>query len=162
MALDTLGLVPNPRLGGPLAVLPWRGTVLMQLQAGNGAKAKVVLDLEGEWKVESVRWEGRDLPFRYGPGRLEFSMQGFKPGRKPFYQTTIGRITEGVYAFLPHTEDLDNLVDRQLMRDFAVAGPFRALMESASFSWEKGLGLTLLHTVAYLGIACTIFSRRDP
>ena len=48
------------------------------------------------------------------------------------------------------------------MRDFAVAGPFRALMESASFSWEKGLGLTLLHTVAYLGIACTIFSRRDP
>ena len=80
MALDTLGLVPNPRLGGPIAVLPWRGTVLLRLQAGNGAKAKVVLDLEGEWKVESVRWEGRDLPFRYGSGRLEFSMQGFKPG----------------------------------------------------------------------------------
>ena len=80
MALDTLGLVPISRLGGPLAVLPWRGTVLMQLQAGNGTKAKVVLDLEGEWKVESVRWEGRDLPFRYGSGRLEFSMQGFKPG----------------------------------------------------------------------------------
>ena len=71
-------------------------------------------------------------------------------------------MTEGVYAVLPHTEDLDNLVDRQLMRDFAVAGPFRALMESASFSWEKGLGLTLLHTVAYLAIACAIFSRRDP
>ena len=95
-------------------------------------------------------------------GRQPRREEGFKPGRKPFYQTTIGRITEGVYAFLPHTEDLDNLVDRQLMRDFAVAGPFRALMESASFSWEKGLGLTLLHTVAYLGIACTIFSRRDP
>ena len=95
-------------------------------------------------------------------GRQPRREVGFKPGRKPFYQTTIGRITEGVYAFLPHTEDLDNLVDRQLMRDFAVAGPFRALMESASFSWEKGLGLTLLHTVAYLGIACTIFSRRDP
>ena len=95
-------------------------------------------------------------------GRQPRREEGLKPGRKPFYQTTIGRITEGVYAVLPHTEDLDNLVDRQLMRDFAVAGPFRALMESASFSWEKGLGLTLLHTVAYLAIACTIFSRRDP
>ena len=80
MALDTLGLVPISRLGGSLAVLPWRGTVLLRLQAGNGAKAKVVLDLEGEWKVESVRWEGRDMPFRYGDGRLEFSMHGFKPG----------------------------------------------------------------------------------
>jgi aminopeptidase N len=52
----------------------------MQLQAGIGAKAKVALDLVGEWKVESVRWEGRDLPFRYGSGRLEFSMHGFEPG----------------------------------------------------------------------------------
>jgi ABC-type transport system involved in multi-copper enzyme maturation permease subunit len=95
-------------------------------------------------------------------GRQPRREEPLKPGRKPFYQTTVGRITEGLYAGLPHTEDLDNLVDRQLMRDFAVAGPFRALMESGEFSWEKGLGLTLLHTVAYLAIACTIFSRRDP
>ena len=80
MGLDTLGLVENPRLGVARAGLPWRGAVLMQLQAGIGAKAKVALDLVGEWKVESVRWEGRDLPFRYGSGRLEFSMHGFEPG----------------------------------------------------------------------------------
>jgi hypothetical protein len=48
------------------------------------------------------------------------------------------------------------------MRDYAVTGPFRALMESGEFSWGRGLALTLLHTVAYLAIACTIFSRRDP
>ena len=95
-------------------------------------------------------------------GRQPQRVEPLKPGRKPFYRTTLGMITEGVYAGLPHTEDLDNLVDRQLMRDFAVAGPFRALMESAEFSWERGLGLTLLHTVAYLAIACMIFSRRDP
>jgi len=80
MALDTLGLVPISRGGAVRDALPWRGTVLLRLQAGKGAKAKVVLDLEGEWKVESVRWEGRDLPFRYGDGRLEFSLHGFKPG----------------------------------------------------------------------------------
>jgi aminopeptidase N len=80
MGLDTLGLVENPGLGVARAGLPWRGAVLMQLQAGIGAKAKVALDLVGEWKVESVRWEGRDLPFRYGSGRLEFSMHGFEPG----------------------------------------------------------------------------------
>ena len=74
----------------------------------------------------------------------------------------LGRVTAAVYAVLPHTEDLDNLVDRQLMRDYAVSGPFRALMESDDFSWESGVGLSLLHTVAYLGLACAIFSRRDP
>jgi len=95
-------------------------------------------------------------------GRQPRIEEPLKPGRLPFYRTTVGRITEGLYAILPHTEDLDNLVDRQLMRDFAVAGPFRALMESAEFSWQKGLGLTLLHTVASLAIACTIFARRDP
>ena len=92
------------------------------------------------------------------PGREE----PLKPGRKPFYRTKVGRTAEAVYALLPHTEDLDNLVDRQLMRDYAVTGPFRALMESGEFSWGRGLALTLLHTVAYLAIACTIFSRRDP
>ncbi|RLS33734.1 MAG: hypothetical protein DWH79_06320 [Planctomycetota bacterium] len=85
-----------------------------------------------------------------------------KPGRTPFHRTTIGRVSEGIYTLLPHTEDLDNLVDRQLMRDYAVAGPFRALLESPEFSWQRGLGLTLLHTVAYLAIASFIFSRRDP
>jgi len=49
MGLDTLGLVENPGLGVARAGLPWRGAVLMQLQAGIGAKAKVALDLVGEW-----------------------------------------------------------------------------------------------------------------
>ncbi len=85
-----------------------------------------------------------------------------KPGRKPFYQTAVGRTAEAIYSLLPHTEDLDNLVDRQLMRDYAVAGPFRALMESGEFSWRRGIVLTLLHTATFLAIACTIFARRDP
>lgn len=84
------------------------------------------------------------------------------PGKTPFHRTTAGRVAKWVYAVLPHTEDLDNLVDRQLMRDYRVSGPFRALMESDEFSWSRGVGLTLLHTLAYLGVACAIFARRDP
>ena len=84
------------------------------------------------------------------------------PNRLPFFQTTVGRVAETVYSILPHTEDLDTMVDRQLMRDFSVAGPMRALVESAEFSWAKGLGLTLAHTGVFLLLACLIFSKRDP
>ena len=85
-----------------------------------------------------------------------------KPGRVPFHRTAVGRVAEGVYAVLPHTEDLDNLVDRQLMRDLAVSGPFRALVERTEFSWGQAVGLSLLHTFGFLAVACIIFSRRDP
>jgi prepilin signal peptidase PulO-like enzyme (type II secretory pathway) len=85
-----------------------------------------------------------------------------RPGRKPFYKTTVGRVSEAIYTVLPHTEDLDNSVDRQLMRDYAVAGPFRALVESTDFSWKRGLGFTLGHTAVFLLSACLIFTRRDP
>lgn len=84
------------------------------------------------------------------------------PGRTPFHKTTVGRVAEGFYSVLPHTEDLDNLVDRQLMRDFAVAGPMRALVESPDFNWKSGLTLTFAHTAVFLFAACVIFSRRDP
>ena len=80
----------------------------------------------------------------------------------PFHRTAVGRVAEGIYTVLPHTEDLDNLVDRQLMRDLAVSGPFRALVERAEFSWSQAVGLSLLYTLAFLTVACLIFSRRDP
>ena len=84
------------------------------------------------------------------------------PNRIPVYRSTVGRVAEGVYAVLPRTEDLDNLVDRQLMRDLAVAGPLRALVESGEFSWATGLGITGAHIGCFLLAACLIFSRRDP
>ena len=84
------------------------------------------------------------------------------PNRIPFHRSTVGRVAEGVYAVLPRTEDLDNLVDRQLMRDLAVAGPLRALVESGEFSWATGLGITGAHIGCFLLAACLIFSRRDP
>jgi len=98
------------------------------------------------------------------------SLRGAKPrreeplkaGRVPFYRTAVGRVADGVYTVLPHTEDLDNLVDRQLMRDLAVSGPFRVLVERAEFSWSQAVGLSLVHTLACLAVACAIFSRRDP
>lgn len=108
---------------------------------------------------------GKPRPTRFAdtlrgrPPRVE---EGPRPGVTPFHRTAVGRATTVIAAVLPRTEDLDNLVDRQLMRDYAVSGPFRGLMESAEFSWQKGLGVTLLHTVAYLACACLIFSRRDP
>lgn len=108
---------------------------------------------------------GKPRPMRFADtlrGRRPEVEEAPRPGRTPLHRSTLGRVTGFVYAFLPHTEDLDNLVDRQLMRDYAVAGPFRALMESGEFSWARGTGLTLLHAAAYLGVACLIFSRRDP
>lgn len=104
------------------------------------------------------------------PTSIIDSLRGAKPrreeplkaGRLPFHRTLVGRVTEWVYAVLPHTEDLDNLVDRQLMRDLAVSGPFRALVERAEFSWSRGVGLTLLHAIGFLLLACVVFSRRDP
>ncbi len=104
------------------------------------------------------------------PTSVVDSLRGAKPrreeplkaGRVPFHRTLVGRVTEWVYAVLPHTEDVDTLVDRQLMRDLAVSGPFRALVERAEFSWSRGVGLTLLHTLGFLLLACMVFSRRDP
>jgi len=54
------------------------------------------------------------------------------------------------------------MVDRQLMRDFAVAGAMRVVAESGEFSWFSGLGLTLAHLFTFLLASCVIFSRRDP
>jgi len=82
--------------------------------------------------------------------------------RTPFHATTVARVVEAVYAVLPHTEDLDTMVDRQLMRDFAVGGRLRQLIESPDFHWSRGVGLTLAHAVAFLLAACVVFSRRDP
>ncbi len=118
--------------------------------------------VESRIREESV---GKPRPMRFADtlrGRAPEPQAAPRPGRTPLHRTTLGRVTAAVYAVLPHTEDLDNLVDRQLMRDYAVSGPFRALMESDDFSWQSGVGLSLLHTVAYLGLACAIFSRRDP
>lgn len=80
----------------------------------------------------------------------------------PFHTTTVARVVEAIYAVLPHSEDLDTMVDRQLMRDFAVGGRLRQLMESPDFTWARGIGLTLAHTAVFLIAACVIFSRRDP
>ncbi len=80
----------------------------------------------------------------------------------PFHKTRVARVVEAIYAVLPHSEDLDTMVDRQLMRDFAVGGRLRELMESPDFTWARGIGLTLTHTAAFLIAACVIFSRRDP
>lgn len=82
--------------------------------------------------------------------------------RASFHKTTVARVVEAIYAVLPHSEDLDTMVDRQLMRDFAVGGRLRQLMESPDFTWARGIGLTLAHTAAFLIAACVIFSRRDP
>jgi ABC-type transport system involved in multi-copper enzyme maturation permease subunit len=82
--------------------------------------------------------------------------------RAPFHKTRVAGVVEGIYAVLPHSEDLDTMVDRQLMRDFAVGGRLRQLMESPDFTWARGIGLTLAHTAAFLIAACVIFSRRDP
>lgn len=82
--------------------------------------------------------------------------------RGGFHTTTVARVVEAIYAVLPHTEDLDTMVDRQLMRDFAVGGRLRQLMESPDFTWARGIGLTLAHAAALFAAACLIFSHRDP
>ena len=81
---------------------------------------------------------------------------------RPFHRTRVGRAVEAVHAVLPHTSDLDAMVDRQLMRGFAVGGRLRRLVESGEFSWGAGVGLTLAHTAAFLVVACAVFARRDP
>ncbi|MFM7699838.1 MAG: hypothetical protein ACKO7V_03505, partial [Bacteroidota bacterium] len=80
MTLDTLGLVPPPSAKDGPEFLPWRGKVLMLLEAGVSAQERLVMDLEGAWMVESVRWEGRELPFRYQSGRIECRLKGVKTG----------------------------------------------------------------------------------
>ncbi|MFM8839367.1 MAG: hypothetical protein ACKOHH_12170, partial [Bacteroidota bacterium] len=80
MTLDTLGLVPPPSAKDGMEVLPWRGKVRMLLEAGESAQERLVMDLEGAWTVESVRWEGRELPFRYQSGRIECRLKGVKTG----------------------------------------------------------------------------------
>ena len=83
-------------------------------------------------------------------------------GRTPFHTTTVARVVETIYAVLPHTEDLDTIVDRQLMRDFAVGGRLRQLMESPDFQWARGVGLAVVHAAVFLVAACAVFTRRDP
>ena len=82
--------------------------------------------------------------------------------RPPFHTTTVARVVEAIYAVLPHTEDLDTMVDRQLMRDFAVGGRLRQLIESPDFQWARGVSLALVHAAAFLAAACVVFTRRDP
>ena len=94
-------------------------------------------------------------------GRTE-ARRPLEPDRNPFHRTAVGRSVEAVYAVLPHTTDLDAMVDRQLMRGFAVGGRLRRLLESGEFSWRAGVGLTLAHLAAFLVVACVLFSRRDP
>ena len=130
-----------------------------------------VLFIAGQMHNQVVESQFREENIgKLRPTSVVDSLRGVKPrreeplkaGRVPFHRTLVGRATEWVYAVLPHIEDLDNLVDRQLMRDLAVSGPFRALVERAEFSWSRGVGLTLLHTLGFLLVACVVFSRRDP
>jgi len=90
------------------------------------------------------------------------SIDGPQQPGSAFHRSTAGRVADTFYAVLPHIEDLDTMVDRQLMRDFAIGGRIRMLVESPDFSWQSGVGLTLLHAAAYLTLACAIFARRDP
>jgi hypothetical protein len=94
-------------------------------------------------------------------GRTE-ARRPLEPDRNPFHRSAVGRGVEAIYAVLPHTTDLDAMVDRQLMRGFAVGGRLRRLLESGEFSWRAGVGLTLAHLAAFLVVACVLFSRRDP
>jgi len=83
-------------------------------------------------------------------------------GRTPFHESLIGRTADLVYLVLPRTEDLDTMVDRQLVRDFAVGGRIQRLVESGAFTWTGGVGLTLLHTLVHLAAASAVFTLRDP
>jgi hypothetical protein len=94
-------------------------------------------------------------------GRAE-ARRPLEPDRNPFHRSAVGRGVEAVYAVLPHTTDLDAMVDRQLMRGFAVGGRLRRLLESGEFSWQAGVPLTLVHLAGFLTVACVVFSRRDP
>jgi hypothetical protein len=48
------------------------------------------------------------------------------------------------------------------MRDFAVGGRLRQLMESPDFQWARGVGLAVVHAAVFLVAACAVFTRRDP
>jgi ABC-type transport system involved in multi-copper enzyme maturation permease subunit len=85
-----------------------------------------------------------------------------QPERKPFYETTFGQVVEWFHAVLPRDRDLDNLMDRQLVKDLALAGPLRDLTSRTGSSAVVGLGITLAHLGGFLVLACWIFSRRDP
>lgn len=50
--------------------LPWKGRVVAVIQAQRSGTKELVLDLEGRWRVESVRWNDRSIPFEYTKGRL--------------------------------------------------------------------------------------------
>ncbi len=85
-----------------------------------------------------------------------------EPQKRPFHRTAAGRIVEATYRVLPHSSDLDAMVDRQLMRGFSVGGRMRQVLESGEFSWLGGVGLTVAHATAFLVAACVIFGSRDP
>jgi hypothetical protein len=109
--------------------------------------------------------EGRPRPTGVADllrGRKPEMEKPLPPGRTPFHESLIGRTADLVYLVLPRTEDLDTMVDRQLVRDFAVGGRLQRLVESGAFSWTGGIGLTLLHTLVHLAAACAVFTLRDP
>jgi ABC-type transport system involved in multi-copper enzyme maturation permease subunit len=85
-----------------------------------------------------------------------------QPDRKPLYETTFGQVVESFHAVLPRDRDLDNLMDRQLVKDLALAGPLRDLTSRTGSTAVVGLGITLAHLGGFLFLACWIFSRRDP
>ncbi len=85
-----------------------------------------------------------------------------QPDRKPLYETTFGQVVESFHAVLPRDRDLDNLMDRQLVKDLALAGPLRDLTSRTGSSAVVGLRITLAHLGGFLFLACWIFSRRDP
>lgn len=82
--------------------------------------------------------------------------------RKPLHERTFGKVVEAIHAVLPRDRDLDNLMDRQLVRDLALAGPLRDFATRSMSSASVGLGITLAHLGGFLLVACLIFSRRDP
>lgn len=82
--------------------------------------------------------------------------------RKPLHERTFGQVVEAIHAVLPRDRDLDNLMDRELVRDLALAGPLRDFATRSMSSASVGLGITLAHLGGFLSLACLIFSRRDP
>jgi len=96
---------------------------------------------------------------RTGPPRRQQQRQ---TDRKPLHERTFGQVVEAIHAVLPRDRDLDNLMDRQLVRDLALAGPLRDFATRSMSAASVGLGMTLAHLGGFLLLACLIFSRRDP
>lgn len=96
---------------------------------------------------------------RFNPPRRRPQVQD---NRKPLHERTFGQVVEVIHAVLPRDRDLDNLMDRQLVRDLALAGPLRDLATRSMPGASAGLGLTLAHLGGFLALACLVFSRRDP